>query len=182
MSNENRRKEILDAAAKSFREKGYKETSMRGIAALVDMKAGSLYYHFISKEDLLVAVHEEGMRKITKEVKDAIGDKQDPWDRMEAAVIAHLNCLLDPGDYAQVVIRAIPREDSPMRRRLAALRDNYEGILKELIIALPLSANKDKHYFNLLLLGALNWTHSWFKPEKGNSAEIGRKFIEILKS
>jgi AcrR family transcriptional regulator len=56
--SDNRLSQILDEAARLFREKGYAATSMRDIAAAVDMLPGSLYYHFAAKEDLLVAVYE----------------------------------------------------------------------------------------------------------------------------
>jgi AcrR family transcriptional regulator len=64
--SDNRLPLILDEAARLFREKGYAATSMRDIANAVDMLPGSLYYHFSAKEDLLVAVYEEGVRLITE--------------------------------------------------------------------------------------------------------------------
>jgi len=70
--SDNRLAQILDEAARLFREKGYAATSMRDIASAVDMLPGSLYYHFAAKEDLLVAVYEEGVRLITEKVRAAI--------------------------------------------------------------------------------------------------------------
>ena len=45
---------ILDEAAHQFLTAGYAETTLRKIAAGVDMKAGSIYHHFASKDELVV--------------------------------------------------------------------------------------------------------------------------------
>ena len=47
------RDRILDEAATLFLRHGYEGTSLRQLADVVGMKAGSLYYHFSSKDDLL---------------------------------------------------------------------------------------------------------------------------------
>ena len=43
---DNRRAQLLDAAARLFRERGFHATSMRDIAKAVGMLSGSIYYHF----------------------------------------------------------------------------------------------------------------------------------------
>ena len=76
--SDNRLPLILDEAARLFREKGYAATSMRDIATAVDMLPGSLYYHFAAKEDLLVAVYEQGVRLITEKARAAIAKHAEP--------------------------------------------------------------------------------------------------------
>ena len=51
-----RRREILDAAAEVFAEKGYFATTIQDIADRIHMRAGSLYYHLTSKEEALAEV------------------------------------------------------------------------------------------------------------------------------
>jgi len=70
---------ILDEAARLFRERGYAATSMRDIAAAIDMLPGSLYYHFAAKEDLLVAVYEQRVRLITDKVRVAVARHDDSF-------------------------------------------------------------------------------------------------------
>ena len=54
-----RRKRILQAARHRLEHYGYEKTTMAEIAADAGMAVGSLYLHFHSKEDLLVAFAEE---------------------------------------------------------------------------------------------------------------------------
>src|SRR5437879_861588 len=87
---DNRLPTILDAAARLFRERGYRVTSMRDIAAASGMLAGSLYYHFASKEELLVAVYAEGVRRISDSVSAVLARDLEPWARLEAVCATHL--------------------------------------------------------------------------------------------
>jgi AcrR family transcriptional regulator len=52
------RQEILDAALELFAEHGYDKTSLRQIAEQVGVTKAALYYHFPSKEQILVALLE----------------------------------------------------------------------------------------------------------------------------
>src|SRR5215204_6634728 len=58
----NRRRALIRGAARLFRRKGFDATSTRDIAAAAGMQSGSPFYHFKSKQSLLFAVMEEGMR------------------------------------------------------------------------------------------------------------------------
>ena len=178
---DNRRPQLLDAAARNFRESGYAAASMRDIAAGAGMKAGSMYYYFPSKADLLIAVHEEGIHRISVAVAAAIDAADTPWSRLQAAMTAHLQVLLDGGDYAQVVIRELPRDEIDVRKRLVPLRDRYEARFAELFDDLPLIAGASRRHLLLLVLGALNWSQTWYRPGGDSPAEIAGAFLNLLK-
>lgn len=178
--SDNRRTQLLDAAARLLRLHGYHGTSMRDIAAAAGMLSGSIYYHFASKEELLVTVYEEGVRRIAEHVDAALARERDPRRRLEAACVAHLEMLLDRSDYAQVVIRVFPDDAAPVRERLIALRDAYEHRFKALIAELELPPNVHPRYLRLLLLGALNWTQAWYRPNKDSPRTIARRLLQAL--
>jgi AcrR family transcriptional regulator len=161
---DNRRLQLLDAAARLFRTHGYHATSMRDIARAVGMLPGSIYYHFPSKDELLLTVYEEGVRRIAERVDVAVAAQRQPQQRLQAACIAHLEMLLDQSDYAQVVLRVLPDDAGPLQQRLIALRDQYETRFKQLVAELELPPQVNRSYFRLLLLGALNWAQTWYRP------------------
>ena len=77
---ENRREALLDAAAAMFAAKGYDGTSIRDIAGAVGMLPGSLYYHFKSKEELLLAVYRKGVARFEAAIDAALGETAaEPW-------------------------------------------------------------------------------------------------------
>src|ERR1700738_2177491 len=87
---DNRRQQLLDAAARLFRERGYHVTSVRGIAREGGRLSGSIYYHFCSREEMLQPVYEEGLRYIAERVDAAVATGDSAWARLEAACAAHL--------------------------------------------------------------------------------------------
>jgi AcrR family transcriptional regulator len=52
----NRKKEIMDAAAKLFSEKGFSHTTLEEIAAKAEFGTGTIYNYFQSKEDILKSI------------------------------------------------------------------------------------------------------------------------------
>ena len=178
---DNRLPLILDHAARLFRAQGFHGTSVRDIVREVDMLPGSLYYHFAAKEDLLVAVYEEGVRRISARVAAALEGRQDPWQRLEAACVAHLEALHEESDYAQVVIRVRPSDVPAAAAHLVALRDRYERVFADLVQALPLRAGTDRRSLRLMLLGALNWSQTWYRPGRDDARAIAREFVAMLR-
>jgi len=178
---DNRRQQLLDVAARLFRERGYHVTSMRDIAHEVGMLSGSIYYHFSSKEELLLAVYEEGLRHIAEQVDAAVAQRNTPWERLEAGCAAHLEALLELSDYTQVMIRVLPPEGGKVAERLLELRDQYEARFRELIDALALPEDADRRYLRLLLMGGLNWSHVWYRPGGDTPAIIAHRMIDLLR-
>ncbi|MGX4690600.1 TetR/AcrR family transcriptional regulator [Streptomyces sp. JNUCC 63] len=54
----NTRRRILDVALELFAEQGYEKTSLREIAERLDVTKAALYYHFRTKEEILVSLFE----------------------------------------------------------------------------------------------------------------------------
>jgi AcrR family transcriptional regulator len=174
---DNRRTLLLDEAARLFGARGYDSTSMRDIATAVGMLPGSLYYHFPSKEDLLVAVYTIGMEQMRDAVLAAIAGETDPWDRLEAAAAAHLGTLLDKSGYAAAVVADWPSPASSVRAELVRQRDRYEETFRDLVADLPLGPRQDRQFLRLALLGALNWTLAWYRPDGDGPEAIARRLV-----
>ena len=179
---DNRLPLLLDEAARLFGTQGFHGTSIRDIVRSVPMLPGSIYYHFATKDLLLAAVYEEGVRRILERVRAAIEVVTEPWARLEAACVAHLEALLAENDYAQVVIRVQPSDVPSIAERLVAHRDGYERLYVDLIAALPVGHDVDRRSLRLLLLGALNWTQTWYRPGRDDPPTIAKRFVHLLRT
>lgn len=180
---ESRREALLDAAAEMFAAKGYDGTSIRDIAGAVGMLPGSLYYHFKSKEELLIAVYRKGVARFEAAIDEALASTgADPWQAIEAACAAHLSILLDGGDDARIVnpefVRSFPADMLPT---LNAERDRYERHFEKLIAALPLGAETDRWLFKVALFGSLNWSQTWYRKGRYTPQDIAAAFIGMLR-
>ena len=177
----NRIQPLLDAAARLFASKGYRETTIRDIGAEVGMQAGSVYYHFKSKEELLLAVYAIAVDGIEARLLAAIEGVEDPWRRLEVAVVTHLETILDRDDYSSVMIGVTPDKAEDIVADLVALRDRYESHFVQIIEDLPLARKTDRRLLRLMLFGALNSTRNWYREGDKSAAIIGRSFVKFLR-
>ena len=161
----NRWPALLDASAREFAERGYHATTIRELAAAVEMTPGAIYFHVPTKQHLLVAVYEEGVRRILERLDAAVEGLSDPWRRLEAAIRAHLESILDASAYARVVIRVLPEDVPEVAADLVALRDRYESRLRRLLEDVELPTGRDPRLARLFLIGAMNWTPVWYRGD-----------------
>ena len=177
------RQRIIAVAESLFTRKGFDGASMRDIAAEANMQAASMYYYFPSKEELLWAVWEKGGRELLERARVALEGKSDPWERMEAACIAHVAGLLLGWRNVNQVLFIMPPWQYPesIRDRVIALRDEYEAIFIDLIDALPLRSGVDRHRLRLTLIGALSWPLFWYKPGRDKPEAIARQILDLLR-
>lgn len=173
---------LLAAAAELFARQGFKATSMRDIAKAVDMLPGSIYYHFASKDDLLLAIYEAGVEQITETFEDAIDSRADPWERLQAGMSAHIRAITEQSFYTQVIFKVEPDEVPKHKAALVALRDRFEAQFKSLVDDLPVQRWVDKHLLRLMILGAGNHAQLWFSADGGYSAdELGAQFCRFVR-
>lgn len=177
----NRLDQLLDAAAGLFAAKGYRETTIREISNAIGMLPGSVYYHFPSKHELLLAVYEEGVRRMLEQLEEAHDASEDPWRQVERTLVAHLEAILDQSDYARVLISVRPEHVPEVSAALRKLRDRYERHFRDLVEALPLPPSTDRGLLRLMLIGAANWSQIWYRPGGRSPAEIGAAFVGFLR-
>jgi AcrR family transcriptional regulator len=178
-----RREQLIEAAAAVFNRRGYDSASLREICEAAGILPGSMYHHFRSKEDLFATVHAEGFRRINAAVDRALSGKTEPWQRIEAAIAAHLGELVKHTDVSGATGASLFHvAPAALRRRLDRDRNAYEERFRALISALDLPAEVDQSLLRLTLLGALNWTRVWYQPGKKTPEQIARHLVnEILR-
>jgi len=67
--SEKTRQRLLDAAAGLFAAKGYRDTSVQSIAEAAGISRGSIFWHFGSKEGLLLAVVEASLARFERQLE-----------------------------------------------------------------------------------------------------------------
>lgn len=169
------RTHVLAAAARVLYGRGYKAATMRAIAQEAGMEAGSIYYHFPSKDGILDEVLDLGLRSLIAGVTEAVDDESrfpDHRSRIAAAVRTHMVHLFQLSEFASANVRVygqLPREvrarHRPLRYEYAHLWDRY---LREAQRAGEIRSDIKVAPLRQLMLGALNWTVEWFDPHKSD--------------
>ncbi len=181
----NRRAEIVRAASRLFAEKGYAGTTIRDIARAVDMQSGSPFYHFKTKHDMLLAVVLEGMATITRAVGAAAAQAGTPRDVFEAMLLAHLEQLLaeDGRHFAATLLHESHHLEAAALAELIEQKDAYEALWQKALRDLKRGGDieDDSRVTRLLLMGALNWTVQWYRPNGGRTVkQIARQISGLL--
>ncbi len=157
------RKRILDAAAQVFVARGYKAASLSEIAQAASMKAGSLYFHFGSKDELICEVLQEGVMRTLKAVSDAV-DAQGPEatarQRLCTAIDSHIAALRGHANYGAAVIRIVEEISPAVRDRFMsrnkAYTDYWNGLIRQAQREACLAPGMEPRIIRRILFGAMN--------------------------
>jgi AcrR family transcriptional regulator len=101
------KRDLLAAARAQFTERGYAATSLDTIVAAAQVTKGALYHHFNGKQAVYEAVFAEVEDDAASEIRQALQDTSDPWEKALAGLRAFLACVRDP-TYQRVVIQEGP--------------------------------------------------------------------------
>lgn len=91
------RRRIQDVALELFAQQGYEKTSLREIAEQLDVTKAALYYHFKTKEEILVSIFED----LTQPIEDLI-----EWGRRQPHTLATKQEIVRR--YADTLAQAAP--------------------------------------------------------------------------
>lgn len=178
---------ILDAAAALLSQRGYEATTVRAIAAQVSIKAASIYHHYASKDAIVTAVMNEGVRIVHDAVMSplaALGPGACPRLRLETAIRAHLHSSLENGDYTAASIRAFAFLPDAVRAECRADRRLYEEIWRDIVEEASraglIRPGVSLDAVRLMLLGAVNWAGEWYRPGRLDIDTIARDFANLV--
>lgn len=182
---------ILDAAALCFMEQGYHATSIDDVARRLRATKGRVYHYYPAKIDLYFDVHREGMRRLFAAVEPSMAGSGDGLVILRAMLRAHANAMLEHHVYESAVMQGVQIHrfgaTTPSQRQeldeLMASRDRFEGLFKAqverakeegFLIGLDTSVTVK------MLLGALQWSVVWYRPERTDDAASRDALAEAM--
>jgi AcrR family transcriptional regulator len=165
---------ILRAAARLFRDRGYADTGMRDIAAASDISAANLYHYFNGKDELLYYCQDRALDRMLESVAGARRTTTSAAERLRLVFVTHVRTLLDDieGATAHVHTESLP---PALRTALVRKRDRYEQALRRVITDGVKSGelvHMDPAIVTRAMLGAMNWTVTWFRPDGADTADV----------
>ena len=178
------REQILSAAAWLIVSRGYAACTMRAVADEVQIKAGSLYYHFSSKEQIIIEILNSGIEMLTDQVRrtlDALSADATFAERIEAAIETHVASMSDRDAVLMQVYEHLPpvlkRESSVTRKSYARLWfDLFNDGIKRGEIASELNLEIFVPYF----LGGLNRVPEWFNSVRSDNKRVAHLAAAVL--
>ena len=175
---------IRRAAIALFRERGYHGTPVRELARIVKIEAASLYYHFPSKQTILLDILDRTLDDLLGGLARATGDMGGAEGRLRAAVRFHVLFHSERRDEAFVSHSELRSLTPPNLRRIVAKRDRYErafrailtGGVKAGVFAIP-DVKLAAAGILTMCTGVASWysDHGRLRPEA-----IAERYVEMI--
>lgn len=179
-----RKETIYREAARLFREKGYRASSMRDLAQRVGLEASSLYNHIRSKEEILQDICFENAEKFLQGMTTVEMEGGSPPEQVEALIRLHIRIAIEAPTSITVFNDEWRHLSEPHISRFLGMRRNYEqrflNILKRGIKhGLFRKVNPTTALYTLLT--SLRWMHYWHHEEKsGSEEEVIQDMLQLL--
>ena len=190
------RDEIIMAAADVLHRNGYEATTMKDIAAEVDLTAASLYHHFRNKDALLLAVLEGGVNHVIDLLEPIVDSNKSCADKLTEMICVHIvNLTQNTAVGAAMVfeIRSLMNlsNGNQVERRdeFFARRDYFEELFRR-VVHEGIDAGEfrpvDVAIFVKMMLGAHNWVSVWYRDGGRLDGEtiarmLAENFLDSLK-
>jgi len=176
--------DIVSAAAKVFRTKGYHAATVRDIADEVGLLTGSLYHHFDSKEELLYLVVKEPIAQMYRTMAEIAAADGRATDKLRRAIAAHLEAFDRHYPHLFVYLREREAVKRRFREKIGFSPKDYERcwqqILSEGVKSGEFRRDLDIQVASYGLLGMLNWLYKWYDPQGRLSVrEVAAQFTAL---
>lgn len=183
-----KRRKILEAAAKIFSRKGYAETTLAEIGKEAGTHAGSLYYYFDSKEDLVEEVLNIGTHGVSDLVTKAVADlppETSHYERIKLAFRIHVSQMLLKDDFIVAYWRIVDQVPPEIRERHLSAPREYGRYLQSLIDdaqkAGEIRQEVNGHMLRLMMVGSTIYALDWFRPDGPlSSIEIADILVDMF--
>jgi TetR/AcrR family transcriptional regulator, cholesterol catabolism regulator len=178
------RDDILVAAAQVFRQKGFHGASMSDIAEAVKLQKASLYHHVASKQDILLELLDRALGMLADGMAAVVSLDVPADEKLRLAMRSYLQVMTDNLDVTAVLLMEHRSLNEEHKTRHIPIRDHFEEMWRDLI-----REGNQTGIFNCPdvpmtvrgLLGVLNWTITWYRPEGSLSPEqIADHFAEMF--
>jgi TetR/AcrR family transcriptional regulator, cholesterol catabolism regulator len=178
------RDDILDAAAQVFRQKGFHGASMSAIAEAVNLQKASLYHHVSSKQEILLALLDRALGMLTDHISSITSQPIPADQKLRQMIRAYLSGLADNADLTTVLLFEHRSLDKKSHLRHVPQRDKFEKLWRDVVddgVHSGIFACSDSGVAVRALMGVMNWTLTWYRPEGGKSIEkIADEYADLL--
>jgi AcrR family transcriptional regulator len=181
-----RRRAVMYAAAQVLAEKGYAAATLAEIGERAGVQAGSLYYYFASKDDLVEEVLAQGVRDSRVAVEAALGQlapSSTPEQRLAIATERMMLAALENTAYTAAHLRCVGQIPSSTMPSLFAEVRAMNQLWQTLLVKVTASAedvDMNPTTVRLLIMGAISWTVEWPEYARQPAPEIARTLSNLV--
>ena len=156
---------ILDSAAGLFAKVGYPNAKMQDIAQACGATKSMLYHYFPTKDDLLFAMLEDHLERLITSVEESVAVGSPIKDRFTAFIETYAQKSAQSRRRHVIAMNDVKFLPKAQQTPLLALEKKVTNLVADLLRELNPSLPEDAYKpYTMMLLGMLNWTDYWYKP------------------
>jgi TetR/AcrR family transcriptional regulator, cholesterol catabolism regulator len=162
------RDQILATSAQIIRQKGFHAASMQDIAEAVHLQKASLYHHFSSKQEILLVLLDQALDLVTERVSSVMVQDISADEKLRQATAMYLETMATHAALASVLLFEHRSLEPEFSARHIPRRDRFEKLWRDLIVEGVKSGvfrTSDPALSARAMLGAMNWTMTWYRPD-----------------
>ena len=177
--------EIIAVAARLFKEKGYRATTLEDIAAAVGMLKGSLYYYIRSKEELLYLVVRDPIRQAYNKLEEIVTSEAPVHVKIAQAIANHMTLFHQHYPHIAVYLHDYHHLMQQLQKNIIETPKHYQRLwatlLQQGVDTGELRPDLDVKVTGYAILGMCNWVYRWYNPRGTLSAEsIAAVFTKLV--
>ncbi|MDR9400402.1 MAG: TetR/AcrR family transcriptional regulator [Psychroflexus sp.] len=178
-----RKEQIVVQAAKLFHKKGFQSTSMREIAAHVNIKASSLYNHIKAKEDLLALIVLELAYEFVNHIQTTDQQNISSIEKLEIIIQHHIQINLHQSDALATLNNDWFNLSTTDKNKFIELRNSYENQLRNII-----QRGIDQQEIKAIvpdtiifsMLSSLRNLHQWYRKQDIDEHKLSLEMADLL--
>lgn len=161
---------ILTAACELFAKQGYMRASIAELSEACRLSRGALYHYFQSKEAILFAILDAHVRRMIADVESAIASESSTLDQFRAAIRAIVELNARSSNEQRLILNDLSFLSESEQAMIKSLERQIVDIVSDLLVRLDKEGKivkRTKTVYTMMLLGILNFSHTWFDPAGG---------------
>lgn len=162
------RERILAAAVQLFAQYGYHAATMRDIARISGIQAASIYYHYASKQALLVEIMDTHMRNLNANLQRIMQENSFIELCLHEAIANHIRLHTTYKAEFFIIDTEIRALEEEQRGVILLLRDQYEMLLQDLLregMEQGMFRQVDIKIASYALIAMCTEVATWFRPD-----------------
>lgn len=166
---------ILNAAARLFAEKGFRNTNIIEIGEACNASKSRMYHYFSSKEAMLEEMLYQHVDGLVQLAGDLVKRKDEPDQRLRDYIYLHLKYYYEGRDRHTALIEDYGYLSDKAQEKIREAQQTLMGFLSGLLQQLNPTKFPSKPLASahaMLIYGMLNWTYTWYKPSGKLSLDV----------
>jgi AcrR family transcriptional regulator len=185
-TSEERWQAITAAASRVFRRLGYQQATLEDVAQEVGINRATLYYYVADKAELLIAILDEPVHKMTLDIREIVTSDASAEQKLRLAIERHMQALDE--NYPELFVFLAENmhlltigRDRDIRRNAREYGALMTSIIIDGVASREFRDDLDPRLVMLGIVGMMNWSHRWYNPAGRHSLPaIAKQFEELV--